>query len=51
MSGKAMTILQRRMMVDVAVHGFCSGFCDWSTDGVSIPATSENVTLLRGAVG
>lgn len=32
MSGMAMTMLLRRMKVDVTVHGFRSGFRDWSAE-------------------
>src|SRR3546814_15949910 len=32
MSGMAMTMLLRRMQVDVTVHGFRSGFRDWSAE-------------------
>lgn len=32
MSGMAMTMLLRRMRVDVTVHGFRSGFRDWSAE-------------------
>ena len=32
MSGMAMTMLLRRMKVDVTVHGFRSGFRDWAAE-------------------
>lgn len=32
MSGMAMTMLLRRMKVDATVHGFRSGFRDWSAE-------------------
>jgi integrase len=32
MSGMAMSMLLRRMKVDVTVHGFRSGFRDWSAE-------------------